>query len=236
MVVRRPEGSGWSALIEEVWPSSCAGCGAVGCGRLCPACVPPGLHQVAHGIEGLDRVWTLGAYDAPVGRAVRRAKVHGDRGLGLAVGQALGRRVAAAACGGPFAAVVPAPSSVASRVQRGFSLASVLALGVSRHTGLPLVDALVRRGGRRQSGLDAARRRRNLRGRLRTRIDLDVPVLLVDDVLTTGATAEACVRELLGSGVPRVLLVTAAAARPPRPAPAAATPLDDRPGQPAIEG
>ena len=92
--------------------------------------------------------------------------------------------------------------------ERGFNQALELARPLSRALGLPLVaDMLVRRlPTRAQTGLDAKARRQNLRGAFAVRADAGIPrhVAIVDDVMTTGSTLDACARVLGQAGVDRV--------------------------------
>jgi predicted amidophosphoribosyltransferase len=200
-------------MWDAWWPAACAGCGAVGPRRLCTECRPPGVHRPPVSVEGLRGVWTLAGYDTGIGVAVRGAKVRGDRHLMAIVGDLLASRVAPRVLGAGFTALVPAPSTVATRWSRGFSAASVLADRLQRVIGVPRVEALRRPRGPRQAALGRKARRSNLKGRLRSHGDVGGRVLLVDDVLTTGATAEACARELLGAGAEEVWLVTVCVAR-----------------------
>ena len=121
-------------------------------------------------------------------------------------------------------AVVPVPLHPVRAFRRGFNQADDLAC----HLGPPVWRALARgRTGPTQASLSAQDRRRNLAGafgpavtwRLRWRsADLrDRTVVLVDDVLTTGATADACAVALRHLGVRSVRVLTAAraSARPP---------------------
>lgn len=194
--------------MDWLWPSLCVGCGAVGEGRLCRACraVVPARPRLY--VRGLAGAWTLARYDDPLGQALRHAKVKADRDVAVLLGELLARRLAPVMRDAPFTAVVPAPSTVASRVRRGFAPAAVFAEALGRAHDLPVVHALTRKAGARQATLDRTARRRNLVGKVRAEVSPGGLVLLVDDVLTTGATADACVRELLGSGAQRVWLVT----------------------------
>lgn len=83
---------------------------------------------------------------------------------------------------------------------RGFDHAEILARGVASRLGLPAARLLAGRSGRRdQTGLDAAERRVNLRDAFIAR-PCSGRWLLVDDVITTGASARACARALRAAG------------------------------------
>lgn len=200
-------------MFEALWPSECAGCGRRHDGRLCRDCTPLGTHRVP--LDGcvLAGAMTLTGYDAPLGQALRKAKFSSDRGLAYTVGRHFGVEMAFALAGGHFAAIVPAPSPWQRRIQRGFSLPAVLAAELSLSTGLPVRHALRARAGPRQATLDIRGRRNNLRGRIRSTASIPGAVVLVDDVVTTGATADACARELLGDSTTEVWLLTVCAQR-----------------------
>ena len=118
---------------------------------------------------------------------------------------------AGAATGGE-AAVVAVPLSAGRLRERGFDQAGVLASGLAAGLGLPVLPALMRaRATEAQSRLDQAARSRNLRDAFRARpIRLPAQVVLVDDVITTGATADAAARTLIAAGVRRVILAAVA--------------------------
>jgi ComF family protein len=160
-------------------------------------------------------VFVAAGYTAPLGQALRSAKYRGRRPLILELAGAFSSAVGPALVGAA-AAVVPAPTSWKRRLERGFSVPHLFASSLARRLDLPLTEALVARPGPQQAGLAPHQRRENVRGRVRsTRIWQGEDVILVDDVITTGATAEACARELLGSGARRVWLAALCAARPP---------------------
>lgn len=101
--------------------------------------------------------------------------------------------------------------------RRGFNQAVVLAREVAEGSGTPMdLECLVRRkGGRPQVGLRPKERRRNIRGCFAVTSSKNVrgrKVLLVDDILTTGATAKECARVLKKAGAKEVRLLTLAGA------------------------
>jgi len=114
--------------------------------------------------------------------------------------------------------IVPVPSSLVSRWRRGFNPARQLAHVLARTTGLPLFDrVLLKRGlgGPAVKGLNAPARWVGAgRGIAARRMIPGARLLLVDDVLTTGATASACAQALRNAGA--VEIRVAVWARTPR--------------------
>lgn len=109
---------------------------------------------------------------------------------------------------------VPVPTTARRRRERGYNQAALLCTAFARATGRTVVDALIRHaGGGTQTSLQPVARRANVAGAFgpdtRTAPALrGQSILLVDDVLTTGATAIACARVLEGAGVSGVILMT----------------------------
>jgi ComF family protein len=119
------------------------------------------------------------------------------------------------ACERPRAtAVVPIPLHPSRLRERGYDQARLLAQAAAERFCLPLRDALVRhRPTPRQVGLDRGARERNLRAAFSAKGDVTgLRLCLIDDVLTTGATASAAAGALLAAGAARVEVRTLARA------------------------
>lgn len=114
--------------------------------------------------------------------------------------------------------VLPVPTTAVRLRERGYNQAEVLARAFARRTGRTLVRALLREGASSsQTTLQPAARLANVAGAFRpvagTQADIDGEhVLLVDDVLTTGATAIACSTSLIAAGARCVSILTFARA------------------------
>lgn len=107
-------------------------------------------------------------------------------------------------------AVTWVPARHQDKAERGFDHAEVLARGVAERLGLPAIPLLARRGVQiDQAGLDRRQRSLNLVGAFTTMSRLVNPVLLVDDVLTSGATASSCATVLKAAGATRIDLLVA---------------------------
>jgi ComF family protein len=113
-----------------------------------------------------------------------------------------------------FDAIVPVPLHWRKRWQRGFNQSGLLATGIARKWGLPVVNALRRRRfTSAQAGLSNTERRKNVAAAFASRRKLvGQHILLIDDVLTTGSTAAACARVLRAAGAVRIAVATPARA------------------------
>ncbi|HKI67117.1 MAG TPA: phosphoribosyltransferase family protein [Solirubrobacterales bacterium] len=103
--------------------------------------------------------------------------------------------------------IVPVPTARLRSYARGFDPAAELARSLAARTDLPLSACLTRRGGGRQVG----RRRAERIGHppvIQARGEAPRSVLLIDDVLTTGATLSSCAQALRNSGAIRVAAIT----------------------------
>jgi ComF family protein len=111
--------------------------------------------------------------------------------------------------------VVPVPTATGRVRRRGYDQARLLARDLSRRTGLPRIDCLARSGQTHQVGAGRERRLEQLRQAFRVRRAGAVcgrRILLVDDVVTTGASLESSARALLAAGAGRVEAITFCAA------------------------
>lgn len=175
--------------------------------RACPVCALPG----SAGVCGRCQI-RLPAFDATVaGFEYRFPLVEMIQSLkygrSLALARTLGRRLAAHACG-PWDAVVPVPIHPQRLRARGFNQAIEIARPIARQWRLPLlVDPVDRvRATPPQPGLTAAERARNLRGAFASNADLSGrSLLVVDDVMTTGATLDEFARVLKARGARQVV-------------------------------
>ncbi len=154
--------------------------------------------------------------EAPSGALVHALKYGGWRDLAPLMGDRMARVELPA---GPEALVVPVPTTPGRRRMRGYNQAALLAVEVAGRRGARCLEALERPGGRSQVHLGPRAREANIRGSFRVIPALGSriagrEVILVDDVLTTGATARSAAGTLARAGVERVHLLTFARALP----------------------
>ncbi len=163
------------------------------------------------GLNGFDQVYSFGAYEGVLRKLIHVFKFEGirtlQRPLGALLAQALPRESG-------FDAVVPMPLHWRRRWERGFNQSELLAREIARRWSVP-VCALVRRkkATAPQAGLTGAERRKNVQGAFAVKKDAGLQgmrLLLLDDVLTTGATASACARQLKRAGAAHVTFLALA--------------------------
>ncbi len=226
------------SLADFVYPPICYGCDAEieeglvceGCRlalfthelAVCPQCGRPCTRtaedcgQCSTPIS-LRRVRAVVLYVPPFDKLVQAFKYSGKTKVGELLGRALAGLVEQDEVLSKADAVCPVPLHPARLRERGFNQSLLLAAAVSMTTGMPLADCLVRW---RNTSTQTAKtspdaRRRNLAGAFRLKPGMDLAgktVLLVDDVMTTGATLDQAAQALLKGGAASVLGAVVAAA------------------------
>jgi ComF family protein len=208
------------SLAVEAWlatlaPPRCASCdGAVA--MLTVFCRSCALTAVS-AVHGPARPAAAFVYGGAVARAIVRMKYGSRPDLARPLGDLLWRAFEPHAGSLRGAVVVPVPLHPSRLADRGFNQSALLARRVARHLNAPLsARALVRtRETAQQSRLDRSARAKNVAGAFEVRASALIEgrtVLLVDDVMTTGATLDACENALAAAGAARIDRAVLAAA------------------------
>lgn len=197
------------AVAAGLAPPLCAACGRPcrlestlcnRCGRRLSTAEP----LLGTGPPGLDRAWSSAPHEDVARSLVAALKF---RRL-LPVAGLMAERIQWLAPAHMLSGtVVPVPTAPSRLRQRGFDPAAEIATALAERLDAPLDPCLFRRGSSRQVG----RRRAERIGhppQIGARAKVPLSVLLIDDVLTTGATMTACAQALRSSGAKRVVAVT----------------------------
>lgn len=207
-------------MLDLVLPAECAGCGHTGSSDvtegLCTACAlalsgPPTVVRPIRRPRGLPAVHALAPYREPVPEIIIAQKEHGRLDLARPLGRQLARAAHAAASDAAAVWLVPAPSARATVRRRGqdpVRRMARIAAAELRVLGRTANVLAVLRHGRAvtdQVGLTHEQRARNLAGALAVRPAATArlalrPVILVDDVMTSGATLADAARAIRAAG------------------------------------
>ena len=221
-------------VVDFALPPRCGGCGTIvdevdsfcsECWRKLHFLGPGGCSRCGLPLKGTD-IDTCAVCLARPPRLdrIRAAVAYDDISRSIALRLKYGRKVALARTMSRYmhplvgelpadAVLVPVPLHRGRLWNRGFNQSAIVARELSRRTGLPVeVDALRRvRATPPLKGLNMRQRRRTVAGAFRASPEAELrgrTVVLIDDVLTTGSTANACARVLKRAGAKRVDLVS----------------------------
>ena len=209
----------WGGSRAGVCPA-CWGRVARHTGPLCPVCGSPEVAaaETCLACRTAPPPWraaaSVGPYEGALRDLVLLFKTRGRDELAAPIGTMMADASRRAGWLRPEIAV-SVPMTWLRRLRRGYDQAELLGHAVARELGLPFLRALRRRGRGAQVGRSRSERLRLPAATFAVRRPVAGAVLLIDDVLTTGATAASCARALLGSGATEVHVLTFA--RTPQP-------------------
>ncbi|MHC1779947.1 MAG: ComF family protein [Bacteroidales bacterium] len=136
---------------------------------------------------------------------IHNFKYSGDKASGRYLSSLLGKKIVESGCFSGVDILVPVPLHPLKKWKRGFNQASVIAREIGRQIGKPVVEDVLRRG--RYSSTQTIKDRKGRKRSVEGAFFLKNPerfserhILLVDDVLTTGATIEACGTQIYKAG------------------------------------
>jgi ComF family protein len=174
----------------------------------CPACRDDSF--------AFDRTYRLGPYEGVLRELLLRMKHHSGEVLAELLGELWAERLAPRLHGTPVDAVIPIPLHWWRRWRRGYNQSATLARAVARRLGVPPRPGWLRRTRntpRQTYQMSPQARRDNVRGAFRLGAGVDVrgkTILLVDDVLTTGATASEAAKPLRSAKAAQIIVAVLA--------------------------
>jgi len=218
-------------LLDLAFPARCPGCGREG-PPICAGCAPAldARLELAGGVaiglpSDVPAPLLQLEWCAPFGGLVRRAlhelKYAGETRLAVPLGEAIARRWLRVGAGGDV--LVPVPVHAERARRRGYDQAELIARAAASALALPCAPILERtRATIAQFDLDRTTRASNVRGAFQLRARPGGSpgnpltgrwIVLIDDVVTTGATLSACAEPLLAAGALGVSAITVARER-----------------------
>jgi ComF family protein len=211
-------------LLGLLFPDRCASCGRGG-SLFCAACraqlraYPPGSPTVIHPADQafpLDGAAVAFIFEGPLRDAMHCFKYKSIRRMAQPLAELLNAYLEQHPL--PADAVIPVPLHRKRLRERGFNQSELLARRLSRQSGLPVLTEGLARGRhtQQQAHLDMQGRQENVRDAFVWCGPTAPPdrVLLLDDVLTTGATIGACAQTLRAAGTREVRALALGRSRP----------------------
>jgi competence protein ComFC len=195
-------------FLDILAPYNCLACGREG-DLLCFSCLSelPPAPPFDHPLRCLSKVQAATPYQGTAKNLVWQLKASGAQAAARLIVKAMADRFQL-----PHGAlIVPAPTATAHVRQRGYDQARLLAKNLSRQTGLVHLDCLRRQGQIHQVGASRQQRARQLSQVFyirRPQLIKNASIILVDDVITTGATLETAATTLLAAGAAEVSALT----------------------------
>ena len=207
------------SLLHVVFPHVCDGCGSDLLNiesRLCIRCLSslPETNFEIHPNNPVEKAFwgrlpTINASahlyftkESLVQHLMHQLKYKGNKDLGLQLGRLMGNVLKNATRFNQIEALVPLPLFPSKEKKRGYNQATILCEGIAEILSLPILDKVITRPQHTETQTKKGRieRWKNIEGKFQLIDPVAIQnkhLLLVDDVVTTGATLEACGNELL---------------------------------------
>ena len=220
----------WTRLFDLMSPRLCVACGsrlAESEQHVCSNCVLT-LPRTDHSNDPYDSIlakefwgrlpvervaaWLSYQPDTPVSRLIHEMKYHDNPAIGRYLGEMMALEFQESGFFRDIDVLLPVPLAPQREQQRGYNQSREIARGISTMTGIPVVDNAMRRirFEQSQTHMHIEERQANVEGAFELTDATQLTgrhVLVVDDVITTGATMKACCKELLQAGDVRISII-----------------------------
>ena len=220
-----------NGFIDLIYPPNCAICSSVSSYEICPSCrnslIPIGRETCIKcgnpksrddpcpyclAIEfHFDMAVSVYAYEEPLRDALLDFKYHKSARKGRALARLLGESYKESILGkSQFDIIIPVPITQRKKKLRSYNQSEILANGMKKVSGIPVLPFVLERTRESpsQTGLDLQGRMKNVAASFSVVDDTLVrgkKILLIDDIITTGATVNECAKVLLEAGARRVV-------------------------------
>ena len=170
-------------------------------------------------VENVDGVSVLLPYDTHCRALIHSLKYHGMPSIGLFIGNLMGKKAVRHGSHPQNTLIVPVPLHPFKLKERGYNQSERLACGFASFTGHAIAETILERtrNTATQTALDGEQRVQNVQGAFRYSGKESLkgcPVIIIDDVMTTGSTISECTRALREGGAGTVTVCVAATPEP----------------------
>jgi ComF family protein len=217
------------AILDFFLPLHCAACGktiASGAGFVCPICLdnlkrlPPEILTIEFNKKFAEAGYVTG-YWAPymffqstgIQNIVHQFKYNKKFRVAQSMGVLIGNLFKREAVSFPADNIIPVPLFRTKKAQRGYNQSEYIAGGLHEALGIPILSSALKRirNTRTQTGLDIEKRKENMEGAFKIRNIKAISgknIILVDDVVTTGATINECAKMLKEAGAGYIFVIS----------------------------
>jgi len=212
----------FSVLLDLIFPPKCVFCHGIALSgrKICEKCEQEILHTTAKKCifipDSGETILCIAPYlySGKVRESIIRFKFYGQRDLAGFYAEDMAEQIRKCCPGTRFDAATPVPISAERYRSRGYNQSELLAKSVARCLRLPFCEYLVKiKDNREQHKLNEKERRGNVKGVYLPKAGGQLAgksILLIDDIVTTGATLGECASVLFQSGAKQVTCAAAA--------------------------
>ena len=209
----------FGSVIDFIFPPACPVCGGAFNARdiICPDCIDaitecsnsyiPPERNLTH----VDNISILLPYDSICRTLIHALKYHGMKSTGQVLGKLMAKKTMKDCSPAENSCIVPVPLHPSKLKERGYNQSERLAEGFASFTGFEVCDNLLSRTKHTgtQTALDHEQRALNVRNAFRYSGEKSLsgrPVIIIDDVMTTGSTISECAKALRDGGAGEILV------------------------------
>ena len=211
-------------VLDFIFPPVCAFCGKVGEGNLCQKCrkaitnssiFANQLDFYSNQSYFIDEHFYLFSYEEPIREKILQYKFEDKAYLANCIYEFFMNNEKIYGFLKKYDIIIPVPISLARRRERGYNQSEIIARKISKMVGIPIETQVLKKEkhNQPQSSLNKKQRKENVKNVYKIQNELKIQrkeILLLDDIYTTGATANECAKMLKQAGGERIGILTIA--------------------------